>query len=230
MNNTILMAVAVIGWIALYNLFWYLYEWLNPLEYRDVPVSNIGGHFFELYRRGDRGAEMVVTEKATGKTLRLRKWFRLGRRKITLDLIVDTLACGMPGASEALAILKEAGLDASYGIGGTRQYGNHVVCHCKDIDVAAKAVGIVFHGVWGCPRDALCAVKVRGTIAPDDKFVHGRMTWAEAHPNFFLPGKPYKRWQVPGVVYWAGRAAGFVWYRIRDMLCPPRGPGGDLHP
>ncbi len=238
MTNVLLAFAALVAWILLYNLTWYIIEIVHPLEYGDLSFADLEEHFGELYRRGKSKSQMIVTEQATGKSVRLRKhfpsdWSQLFHgsvgSQISLDLIADGVTRQMSWTAVRTGRCTEHGIRCGFRLEDTKEFAGNLICHCLDKpELAVQATRVVFCQIHGLPEDARFKLRVKGFVRVDTGVYHGAMTWAEARWNPALPGKPYKRWQVKGgFFYWGGRLTGVAASWLQRLFYP-RGPGDNL--
>ncbi|MHC4984350.1 MAG: hypothetical protein ACYTF6_14435 [Planctomycetota bacterium] len=223
------IVLGIAAYWAAYNCVWYLIQAVRPLEYRNLKISDLADHFGELLRRGGGGAQMIVTDESSGKSIRLRKYFRWGKPKINLDLIADEISRGQSGGREQVRIMRQAGFKCRLGIKGCRHFRDKLTCGCSDdVETAVRAAETVFFDLYGLPRESSLKVNVKGFISGYEQNISGIGTFFGSLRAIGHYARPYKQWQRRGgFFYWLGSLVGAVAREIRNAFFPRR-PEDDL--
>ncbi|MCE5326141.1 MAG: hypothetical protein LLG01_06965 [Planctomycetaceae bacterium] len=205
-ENVLVAVGGAVAIVVLYNFAWYLIEIVHPLEYRGVRPEELAEHFEQLRLRGGSGTCMIVTDEATGKTLRVRKKFYQGEADCHLDVILDCLRTDAPQAKESALRLKALGVRVSRGTTDAK-FLNYMSCKCgQSPDKAMKAAQEAFRAVYGASTSPRFSIRVQGFIRGDMKPYNGAMTFSDA--RYGSPGRPYKQFQRrPGLLYWLKQLA-----------------------
>ncbi|MCE5326018.1 MAG: hypothetical protein LLG01_06350 [Planctomycetaceae bacterium] len=221
MIDVVLILSVIVVCMALHSLFWHIVERLYPLIYTGVKLDEFAAHFGELAKRGESGSEMVISEETTGKAVRLRKEFAFGPPRIRLMVIADDARSVSPHSQGFLEHLQHKGIACAFHVvDGT--FVDRLVCQCDEgPERAAQIATELFCNIYGVGVDARYSVRVRGRIWPYDALNPCGDVAVALGP----PGKPYKRWQVPGgFFYLLGRLAGRIVREIRGLVFPSDGP------
>lgn len=248
MSSELMWVLVGLVLIVVYYLVWEICEWLWPVKYTGVGVEELCEHFRELYQRGGRGAEVLVREEESGKTLALRKWYYddVWEPPVLLELILTASVPEPPGTKVAMAYLKEQGVKVRYGTRHTlkskrlfpfwakrkpsTKYKELLVCDCGGgIEESCRSAQLILCNVYGVPREACFTVRVIGKMTPYDCFIGPPFEFRAGSilPNH--PAKPYKQWHKGGLVFYGlGHLIGRAMTEVHRFLFPPRGPGDDL--
>jgi len=233
---TVVWVIAGIGGLlVLDQVYLYLREKLWPFEYRQVPFEELPSHIEDVCRRGQNKSELIITDEASGNSVRVRKTYRYRAvRNLRFKVIatdVTSMRCPSLCSHEALGgEIEKLGVKIHFGNARSRESCIPLLIDCGDdidkvIAVTSKVLGLLL----GSLQEATFRIRVNGRIMWADVFwadpKSDREHWSKLQHREYKYGRPYKHWQVGKgkVAERLGRAVGsFV--RGLFWFLFPRGP------
>ena len=224
-----ILLVVGVGWFVCGGVLWILYDGLCPLRYSPLNLTDLRDHVDQFLRRGQRRAEMVVEAGPRQPVLCIRKWYQYKGPAPEYYVVFPDVTNRNGHVGPFVRAVAAEGIECDFGLARPRKYRQSLACKCAELSDVMQAAKLGFTDLLGLPADAEFSVFVKGPIDGADVLVDGSSAWMDASTALKWTGhwaRPYKRWQVPGgVFYWAGRLVGAVVSRVRNFLFPPRGPG-----
>jgi hypothetical protein len=191
--------VILAGLWLLYGAAWALLEAIHPFCYRRVSFAELREHIGQEYNRGVRGSQMVISDEATGRILRVCKDYEAGDSHVKILLVAEVTSLPRDAIREVIGCLRKDRIQCFLGHAGSGWHHGAVTLTCRGGDsldgVFALAERMLLQ-VCGASRDSTFRVYVRGNIGWLDMHVSGTTTpmevWAISYQVGGAAGKPYK--------------------------------------
>ncbi len=194
----LLIAGVVLGVLVLlgilYNLYWWVLGVVHPFTYDGLRPAELADHVHAFVNRGTKGSRFVITCEQTGRQLHLRKSYVYRKPGITVDLEVRGQGLVRSRLSAAAAGLEAMGLQSRVGKeGASRALAVKAISDVQLSVAAACAVAPVL----GEEDTCTFSVRLKGNMAPQDRYVGGETTVTDAVAGFWAypQGRPYNWYQ-----------------------------------
>ena len=173
-------------------------EAIRPMKYSGTSLQDLGGHIYELWRRGYHGSRLVIAPEGDRRTFRISKQivWAIGSDTVGLDVVLDAADCGTESRSAFEAYVEGKGLPCRLGSNGLVWRPDVIVVSCGDSPEVAMAVaeGAV-QLLLGLDRDTVYTVWIRGCIDYCDRSVRTALipkgSLLATIKREAPPGKPY---------------------------------------
>lgn len=211
--NLLWILGALFALFILWNVAWDLYDRIHPVRYGDLAFPELRDHFNQFLRRGNPYAEMVLESPVGHTLLCLRKWFLCVKPELGTDFYVVfvTAKVGDPRAEQFRLDLLAQGRTCGFGLAKPKKYQSVLACTCRTLDEVMAVTEFAVQQFLSIPPGCRFSVYVKGWMELADIIVDAEINKkATIRKRIFglPPGRPYKRWQLPGFMDRLGRFAG----------------------